>query len=56
MITAFKISALLFPFGDITEKHRETQKGTSCVTFSPLGAKGVFVVMYYEFPSSYSVR
>ena len=55
MIIAFKIRALLFPFGDIPEKHRETQKGTSQVTFSLLGAKDVFIVMCNEFPSSYSV-
>ena len=55
MIIAFKTRALLFPFGDIPEKHRETQKRTLQLTFSLLDAEGVFIAMCYEFPSSYSV-
>lgn len=54
VIIAFKIRALLCLFGDIPQKHRETQKGTSWVTSSLLRCD-VFTVMYYDFPSSHFI-
>lgn len=53
VIIVFKIKGLLFTFWDILEKHREIQKETSQVTFSLLVAKGVFIAICCEIPSSY---